>query len=356
MRLPFTGKADIDEEKSIGIIRYAIDHGINYLDLGYPYNVKQHERLTGVFGKALGDGYRKKVKITANLPLFNVNSTEDCNRLLNEQLRLLQTDKVDFYLIGILDRNTWPRLQEMNILNWAEKTIADNRLGYIGFFLHDYFQTLRSVIESYDNWTLCQFQCSYMDADHHPGVTGIKYAADNGLAVVITEPLKYGRLVKNPPEPIARIWESTQQTRSSPEWGLRWVWNMAEVSTVVSDMSSIEQVKENIATAENAIPDNLSILDQVVIAKVRDAYRNKRPIWCDACRGCMPCPQNIDVPRIFEIYNDAIMYDDVETAKFLYSAEQHHIEDCIECGNCMKTCGRKINILEFLKEAQQLLA
>ncbi len=349
-----TEKVNIDEEKSISIIRYAIDHGINYLDLGYPYNVKQHKQLTGMLGKALKDGYREKVKITTNLPLFYVNSIKDCDRTLDKQLQLLKTEKVDFYLIGKLDRNTWPRLQNMKIMDWAERAMADNRIGYLGFYLHDYFQTLRSVIKGYDNWTLCQFQCSYMDADHHPGVTGIKYAADNGLAVVIIEPLKGGRLVKNPPEAVTRIWESAQQKRSLPEWGLRWLWNMPEVSTIVSDMNSIEQVNENITFTENAVPDNLTIQDQVVVAKVRDEYRNIRSIWCDSCCGCMPCPQGIDIPRIFEIYNDAIMYDDAETARSLYSAEQHHIEDCTECGSCMKNCGRKINIMEFLKNAYQL--
>jgi len=351
MRLPL-----IDEPECINMIRYAIDHGVNYLDLGYPYDMKQHEHLTRVISQALLDGYRQKIKVAANLPLLSIDSTADCDRYLDKQLTWLQTDTVDFYLIGKLDRDTWPRLQGMDILRWAEKAMTDGRIGNIGFSFHDYFQTLRSILEAYYKWTLCQFQYSYMDIDHHPGTGGIKYAAEKGLAVVITEPLKLGRLAKNAPESVASVWASAQQKRTLPEWGFGWVWNYPEVSTAVSDMSTMEQVTENLALADGAEAGGFTVWDQLLINQVRDAYRNLRPVWCDACRGCMPCPAGIDIPRIFEIYNDAIMYGDTETARSIYRNEQHDIDSCTECGSCMNLCGRRLPILDWLKKAYQLLS
>jgi len=195
-----------------------------------------------------------------------------------------------------------------------------------------------------------------MDIDHHPGVGGIKYAASKGLAVVVTEPLRGGRLTKVPPESVAKVWASASPKRTLAEWGLRWVWNHPEVCTVVSDMSTMEQVIENVALADRAEPDNLTVLEEVLLSRVREAYRKLSPIPCTACRACMPCPQGIDVPRIFELYNDAIMYGDVKTARSIYSIEQHRIDSCTECGVCVNTCGRRINILDWLKTAHQLLA
>jgi predicted aldo/keto reductase-like oxidoreductase len=358
MRLPLLGEdpANIDEAESIKMIRYAIDHGVNYLDLGYPYDRKRQECLTRLISRALQDGYRQKIKVAASLPAWSVNSSLDFEHYLNEQIGWLQTDRIDFCLLGGLNRDTWPRLQELEVLRWVEGAMADGRIEKLGFSFHDYFQALRDILNAYDNWALCQFQYSYMDVDHHPGVGGIKHAAERGLAVVIAEPLRWGRLTKEPPESVARVWAGASKKRTLAEWGLRWVWNHAEVSTVVSDMSTMEQVVANVALADSAEPDSLTVPEQVLISQVREAYRKLKPIPCTSCRTCMPCPQGVDVPRIFEIYNDAIMYGDIETARSIYRMEQHCIDNCNECGACVKACGRRIAILDWLKAAHQLLA
>lgn len=189
-----------------------------------------------------------------------------------------------------------------------------------------------------------------MDVDHNPGVGGLKYAAEKGLAVVVTEPLRGGRLTKEPPPSVAKVWAGAPKKRTLAEWGLRWVWNHPEVSTVVSDMSSMEQVVENVALADSAEADSLTVQEEVLISQVREAYRKLSPIPCTSCRACMPCPEGIDVPRIFELYNDAIMYDDIETARSIYRMEQHNIDSCTECGVCEDACGKEIAIVDWLKE------
>ncbi len=356
MRLPSAGgdPDSIDEAESVRMLRYAIDHGVNYLDLGFPYDRQRHERLTRLLGRALQDGYRQKIKVAANLPSFLIDSSRDFQRYLNEQLEWLQADRIDFYLLGGLNRDTWPGLQGLDVLHWAEGAMADGQIGRLGFSFHDNFQVLRGILDDYDKWAVCQFQYSYMDVDNQPGVGGLKYAAEKGLAVVVAEPLKGGRLTQQPPESVARVWAGVSPERTLAEWGLRWVWNHPAVSTVVCDMSTLEQVIQNIALADDAEPASLTVQEQVLVSQVREAYRKLRPVPCTTCRACMPCPQGIDVPRIFELYNDAIMYGDIETGRSIYRTERHRIDSCTECGSCVNTCARQIAILDWLKKVQEL--
>jgi predicted aldo/keto reductase-like oxidoreductase len=346
----------IDEAESTRMLRYAIDHGVNYLDLGYPYDLKRHERLVRLLGRALQGGYRQRIRVAANLPSFLVDSSRDFPRYLNQQLKWLQADGIDFYLLGGLNRDTWPRLQGLGVLRWAEGAMADGQIGSLGFSFHDDFQVLRGILDDYDRWAVCQFQYSYMDVDHQPGVGGLKYAAEKGLAVVAAGPLKGGRLTKKPPESVARIWAGASPERALAEWGLRWVWNHPDVATAVCDMSTLEQVIENVALADDVEPDSLTVPEQVLVNQVRDAYRKLRPIPCTTCRACMPCPRGIDVPRLFELYNDAIMYGDIETGRSIYNRERHHIDSCNECGSCVNTCARQIAILDWLKKVRELFA
>jgi predicted aldo/keto reductase-like oxidoreductase len=348
-------RTSINEDKAAGMLRYAIERGVNYLGLPYLDDAGQRENVGHFIGRVLGGGYREKVRIACGLPAALIKSANDFERYLEAQLKLLRIDRLDFFLIAGLNRDTWPALPAREVLHRAEVAMTDRRIGSLGFSFHDDFQTLKIVIDAYDNWTLGQFQYSFMDIDHHPGVSGIKYAAAKGLAVVAAEPLKRGRLSRRLPGSVASIWKTLPEY-SPAGWALRWVWNHREVATVVSDMSSMARVRENIALADKATADSLTVSEELGINRVRDAYFELKAIPCTACRGCMPCPQNIDVPRIFEIYNDAIMYGDRGIPRSLYRDEGHRIEDCNECGLCKKACGRRIPITAWLKKARRLLA
>jgi predicted aldo/keto reductase-like oxidoreductase len=328
------------------MLRHSIDHGVNYLDLGCPYDLERQQHLNRTVAKALNGGYRRKIKIAASLPAFLINNSADLDRYLDRQLEWLEADGVDFFLFGDLNRDSWPRLQEMKALQWAEKAAAVGRVGNLGFSFHDHFQVLRGILADYDNWALAQFRYSFMDIDHQPGVSGLRYAADRGLAVVAAEPLRGGRLTKEPPPSVVEVWAAAPQKRPLAEWGLRWVWNHPEVSTAVVAMSTMAQVKECIAFAGDAEADSLTVAEEVLVSRVRDAYRQLKPIPCTTCRGCMPCPRSVDVPRLFEIYNDAVIYGDMETARAIYRQEKHDITSCDKCGVCV--CGREIPITDWL--------
>ena len=349
-----TAHLPLNEGQSIAMVQYAIDHGVNYLDLEYIPDIQRGEKLSRMIGRALQDDYRQKIKIAVTLPSHNIKSTGDFDRYLQQQLDWLQTEKVDFCLLGWLDRQIWPGLREMGVLDWGDSVLDDGRAGHLGFCFHDDYQTLRNVIDAYDSWTLCKIIFNYMDVDHHPGVGGIRYAAEKGLAVVVAEPLKGGRLTRNLPDSVVEIWGDNLKDRSLAEWGLRWVWHHPEVATVVSEISTLEQLKENISLAGTASGSTLSVQEQILVNQVRDAYRAIKPVNCTACRGCLPCPQDVDFPRIFELYNDAVVYNDVEIPRAIYREEGHDIGTCTECGICEENCGRNVAIREWLKEAREI--
>ena len=346
----------LKEESAIEIIRAAIDSGVNFIDIGYPLAKKNHGQPGDTLVKALADGYRQKVKLCGAVPAFMVNSPQDFEKALDILLNWLKADSVEFLMLGGLNRFTWPRLRELKITKSLEKALKEKKAEYTGFYFHDQYQFLRDIIQAWDNWTFCQCQYSFIDVDHHPGYGGIKLAADKGLAVVAVKPLLGGSLVKNIPETVARVWEKAEPERSAAEWALRWAWNHSEIATVICDLDSPVRVKEAAAIADKALPDTFDVMEELIIGKARDAYFALKPIPCTACRGCMPsgiCPNGIDVPRVFEIYNDAVMYNDLETGRLIFATERHDLDACTECGTCV--CGKQIPITDWLKKTKKIL-
>jgi predicted aldo/keto reductase-like oxidoreductase len=358
MRLPLTdvNQANIDEPEAISMIRYAIDHGVNYLDTAYPYHMGQSER---VVGRALRDGYRERMKLATKMPVRMVESASDFNRYFNEQLERLQCNKVDFYLLHGLNGRSWAKVRDLGVLRWAEDKMAKGHFDYLGFSFHDDYEAFKGIVDGYDNWTLCQIQYNYMDINYQAGTEGLKYAAQKGLAVVVMEPLRGGRLTK-PPDSVANLWESAAQKRTPAKWGLLWVWNQPEVSLALSGMSTMEQVMENVATAGGSGPGILTADELALIDLVREEYKKLSPIPCTKCGYCLPCPNGVEIPTIFELYNEAVIYNDARTARFRYRGpnglkEEQRADQCIECEECVDACPQQIPIPEWLKKAHSLL-
>jgi predicted aldo/keto reductase-like oxidoreductase len=359
MRLPGlageSARGVLDEAEAIRMIRHGIDSGINYVDLGFPWNMARHEPIVRTVGKALADGYRSKVKVALTVPALLVSSAADFDRCLDTQLQWLAADGVDFCLLGRLTRDNWPALQQSGVLDRLETAQSEGRVDHAGFSFHDHYQVLKSIVEAYDRWVVCSVQYSYMDVDHNPGATGIRWAAEQGLAVVATEPFKGGRLTREPPAEIPALWERSGRERSPAEWALRFVWNHPGISVAVADMSSAQQLEEDLKVADLAEANSLSIAEEVAVSNVRDALRKRRPVPCPSCRPCMPCPVGIDVPRFFEIYNDAVMYDDVETARTLFRDERIYPADCTECGLCEGRCAKRLPMIDLIAEGRSFL-
>ncbi len=354
MRLP-TADGKIDEAEATRMIHYAIDRGVNYLDTAYPYHEGQSEAF---LGRALKGGYRDRVMLATKLPSWEIQTAADFDRFLNEQLRRLQVDYVDFYLLHSLNKDWWARLRDLGVREWAEKTMAEGRFRHLGFSFHDDYETFRQIVDEYD-WTLCQIQYNLIDVDNQAGTRGLQYAASKGLAVVIMEPLLGGKLV-TPPPPVQAVWDSAPTRRSPVAWALHWLWNQPEVSVVLSGMSTMAQLEENLALADASGIGVLSAEELKLYDQVRARYRELIAIPCTGCRYCMPCAQGVDIPTNLAVYNEGLMYGTPEAARgqygwFEYAFRVQGIYDhdvraamCIQCGECEAKCPQSIPISQWM--------
>ena len=354
MRLPVidNDSGKIDEQEAIKMVRYAIDNGVNYIDTAYPYHQKMSEPF---LGKALKDGYREKVKLATKLPIWLCEKYEDFDKYLNEQLQKLKTDYIDFYLVHALSNKTWEKAKELGIFSFLNNAIADGRIKHAGFSFHDDLPLFKEIVNAYD-WTFCLIQLNYMDVDYQQGIEGMKYAHKKGLAIAIMEPLKGGKLANEPNDEMKKIWNKARTKRTPVEWALRWIWNLPEVSTVLSGMSNIEQIKDNIKFAEDAFPNSLTKEELNLVEKVKQVYESKTKVDCTSCKYCIPCPVEIAIPRIFGLYNDMEMYGTKKESSSWYShiiKNQNDASKCTECGQCEEACPQKLSIIKYLKEAHR---
>ena len=356
MRLPTIGgdRGKIDEPEATRMIRYAIDHGVNYVDTAYPYHEGTSEACVG---RVLQDGYRERVKLATKLPCRMVEVPEDFDRYLDEQLERLQTSHIDFYLLHGLNARTWPKVRDLGVIRWAEKTIAGGRIRHLGFSFHDNYETFQQIVDGSDLWLFCQIQYNLMDIEHQAGIKGLEYAASKGLAVVVMEPIRGGLLTQRIPSGVQEVWDSAPKKRTPAHWALQWVWNHHEVSVVLSGMSTMEQVEQNIASASESGPGTLTEEDLSLIARVRGRYWELSSIPCTNCRYCLPCPNGVSIPSIFECYNDVMMYGDMRRPKLNYGwmQEKERADQCVECEECLEKCPQQIEIPHWLAKAHELL-
>jgi hypothetical protein len=355
MRLPTVdGGPNIDEPEAVRMIRHALDQGVNYFDTAYVYHGGNSEP---VLGKALR-GYRDQVKIATKFPVWMMEKEADFDRILNEQLHRLQTDHIDFYLLHALDKKRWTEIvPKYKLLEKAEAAIRDGRIRHLGFSFHDDYGTFPDIINGYDHWVFCQIQYNYMDTENQAGTEGLKLAAAKGLAVVIMEPLLGGRLA-HPPSSIREVIERSSVQRSPADWALQWLWNQPEVSVVLSGMSTMDHVNANLDSASRARSHSFQAAHLKLIADVQQMYRERAVIPCTKCGYCMPCPNGVDIPANFEIYNHAHLYEDIPGARIKYQVfvpEAARASVCAACHECEDKCPQKIPISEWMPKVHALL-
>ncbi|MGD2146116.1 MAG: aldo/keto reductase [Anaerolineae bacterium] len=354
MRFPTSGGHEhIDEAEATRMLHYAIERGVNYVDTAYPYHGGNSEPFLGRFLQQ--DGYRDKVRLATKMPSWDIEEAGDFDRYLNEQLERLRTDHIDFYLLHALKEEWWRKLDRLGVLEWSERAQADGRIGALGFSFHDEFSIFREIVDAYD-WVLCQIQYNYMDVDNQAGTRGLEYAASKGIAVVIMEPLLGGRLVA-PPEPIQQIWNKAPLERKPADWALQWLWDKPEVAVVLSGMSAMNQVVENVASANVSGVGTLSEEELAIVGEVRNSYRTLCPIPCTQCGYCMPCPHGVDIPQNLEIYNQGPMYDKPDQARqsYRFLAEDRRASACVACRECEEQCPQSIPVSEWMVHVEEVL-
>jgi predicted aldo/keto reductase-like oxidoreductase len=363
MRLPMEGnpgglagfdpKIPIDEKEATKMIEHALEQGINYYDTAYGYHGGKSETF---LGKVLRP-HRSKVLIATKLPIWNIEKTEDFEKIFKEQLAKLNTDYVDFYLVHSLGRESWAKMQEFGVLKFLDGLRTSGRIRYAGFSFHDELKVFKQIIDAY-NWDMCQIQYNFYDQDHQAGKEGLNYAASRGIGVVVMEPLRGGRLVDRIPPEVQAIWDSAPVKRSPVEWAMRWVWNHEQVSVVLTGSSTLAQLRENTALVADAAPDSLTPEELSLIERVRAEYRKLLKVDCTGCGYCMPCPNGVNIPQNFTLYNDSFLFKGAEFDAFFYNnmlPPDQRASACFECLLCVEKCPQKIDIPKELKEVHQHL-
>ena len=361
MRLPVI-EGEIDETEATRMIHYAVDHGVNFIDTAYVYHNGTSESFVG---KALKDGYREKIKLTTKLPSWDVKSKADFDRFLDEQLRRLDVEYLDFYLLHSMNKKRWIELRDLGILDWAEKAMADGYFRHLGFSFHDDTEAFKQIIDDY-SWAMCLVQYNYMDINNQAGREGVQYAADKGVAVAVMEPLLGGNLASRP-ESVQTVWDKVATRRTPVEWALHWLWNQPEVSTVLSGMSTMEQVKENVAYAAASrvgilTPEELALFDEA-----RVIHESLTAIPCTECGYCKPCPSGVDITENISLYNDAVKYEMLEACSKRYRwwenayktnpmfEEKIQAANCTSCGECEEKCPQSIPISRWMETIDDVL-
>ena len=327
MRLPTLPSGEIDEEQAMAMVRSAIDAGVNYLDTAYNYHGGKSEEFVG---KVIQDGYREKVHIATKMPVWLLEKPEDCARIFQEQLGRLGVDYVDFYLLHSLNLESWHKALEHEALEFLEEAQAQGLIRHVGFSFHDELPAFREIADAYP-WDFCQIQFNYMDENYQAGLAGLKYAASKGLGVIVMEPLRGGCLVRNLPEEIEELFASAPVQRTPAEWSFRWVADHPEVSLILSGMNRMEEVEENIRIMAEAAPNSLSREELALIKKAREIYSSRVQVPCTDCRYCLPCPENVAIPRIFSMFNDASIYNNFDGSRWMY-------ENLAKKGGCRTLC------------------
>ncbi len=349
MRFPVTKEGKIDEPVAQKMLDAAIAAGVNYIDTAYPYHSGESEPFVG---RALKKYDRKSFYLATKLPVWLVHSVEDAEKIFEEQLERLQTDYVDFYLLHALNKSSWEAAVKNGVVEYCEKLKAEGRIRYLGFSFHDSYEVFEEILCARD-WDFCQIQLNYMDADEQAGLEGYRLAEKKGVPLVIMEPVKGGSLAVFADD-ITEKFRALDKDASTASYALRWVGSLPGVKVVLSGMSNMEQVEDNLRIFGSFKP--VSDKEKQTIEEVVDILNSRIQNGCTGCRYCMPCPAGVDIPANFKAWNTYHMYQNYNVAKWQWETEigeKGQAKNCVKCGKCEAHCPQKLSIREDLEKVQR---
>ncbi|WP_405289810.1 aldo/keto reductase [Methanobrevibacter sp.] len=356
MRLPLkNGK--VDRELAKKQIYHAIDNGINFIDTAYLYGDSET-----FLGEILQGEYKDKVKLCTKLPAINIRKYEDMETILDEQLKRLQRDCIDYYLIHGVDLKTINRLMKKDLLKFIRKAKNDGKIKHVGFSYHGPKEEFEIIVDGYD-WDVVMVQYNYFDENVQASTEGIEYASSKGMGILVMEPLKGGILAGKMPREAEEIFRKANPNKSNAQWAMEWVLNNRNVTCVLSGMNSIEQIDENIAIGEKTTPLSLSFEEMETIEYVKRVLRNSLKINCSTCGYCMPCPQGVNIPECMKIYNEKYLFEHkgLFNQSFMdyyqyvggIMGNEGNAGKCNGCGKCLRKCPQKLDIIEELKKVKK---
>ena len=362
MRLPgyATGRIDVDAAERV-VLR-ALERGVNYLDCAYVYR-----GVEDAVGRILErNRARDRALLATKLPHGQVHVACDLDRLLGTSLGRLRTQRVDYYLVhNLTSLAQWQALVALGIEEWVAREKAAGRIGRIGFSFHGALRDFEQILDAYP-WEFCQIQYNYANENYQAGTAGLRKAAARGMAVFVMEPLLGGKLAGGLPKGARTVLRAADEragrTPASPaSWGLRWVWDHPEVTMLLSGMSTVEQVDENCAIAEDALPGCLDARDRAAVGRAVEEFNRTNRVPCTGCGYCLPCPRNVNIPGSFAAYNASFAFGRLTglqqymTASSALGDHPRLASACVGCGACSRRCPQHIDIPACLRDVRRRL-
>ncbi len=348
MRFPLTPDGKIDEAEAEKMLDKAMASGVNYYDTAYPYHGGASEPFVG---KALKKYDRASFYLATKLPVWQVESLEDVDRIFAEQLERLQTEYIDFYLMHAMNKERWDKMLEIGCVKRLEELKAEGKIRNLGFSFHDSYEVFEEML-NYRDWDFCQIQLNYMDTNVQAGLKGYKLTEEKQVPLVIMEPVKGGSLAAFADD-IMEKFHAVRPGASAASFALRWVGSLPNVKVILSGMSAMAQLDDNLATFENF--EMLSEKEQQTVKEVVDLLNSRVQNGCTGCKYCMPCPAGVNIPGSFKVWNTYHMYQNYNMVKNTWEqgmGEKEQPKNCIKCGKCEAACPQKISIREDLAKAQ----
>ena len=339
MRLPTFEDGKIDEIQAQEMIDFALSQGITYIDTAYFYHEKQSEPFVG---RALEKYQRSSYYLATKLPVWILKDRADTRRVIEEQLKNLRTEYIDFYLLHTMDKKKWEAVLKYDILSILEELKEEGKIRYIGFSFHDEYEVFEEIIRHY-KWDFCQIQLNYMDIQEQAGMKGYDLATELGIPVIVMEPIRGGSLANFSPD-INEKFYALDTEKSISSYALRFVAGLPNVKVILSGMSTLEHVKDNIHTF---LPfAALNEEETGVVEETRMVLRERVQNGCTGCNYCMPCPHGVNIPMNFRMWNTYHMYQSFEPIIGMAALQkkEEQAKNCMECSICETKCPQQIKI------------
>ena len=358
MRLPQhdeNNAADVDVEQVKQMVDYFMDKGFTYFDTAWMYNGFESENVAR---KALVERYpRDSYTLATKLHAGFVNSFEDRDKVFNQQLEKTGVEYFDYYLIHGIEADMLPKYEKFDCFNWLLEKKAQGLVKHAGFSYHDSAELLDDILTKHPEMEFVQLQINYLDWESEWIQSRACYevATKHNKPVIVMEPVKGGTLAKLPAE-AEKLFKDYNPNLSVPSWAIRFAASLPNVMVVLSGMSNMDQMVDNISFMEDFKP--LTEEEKQMCFKAAEIINKQITVPCTACHYCMDgCPMHIAIPQYFSIYNED-MREDLEEKGWTINFTNYEIlnktfgkaSDCIACGQCESVCPQHLTIIDFLKD------